>query len=183
MLEISPKEAEAGGRKGLHSSSEEILELMLRIIKSKMEKMFERLEDVLGYELEDPEVRRGLLLTAFQDLMEEPSEVQRQAIRLWARRCKEDLHLYENFRQYILEAREIVEKRRAKLARLRAKRNRRAAKHREKTVKTLNCLRCGKPLVCSSCGWTLSSAAALFLLLPASRSGIISRRVLGLRLL
>jgi len=58
MLEISPKEAEAGGRKGLHSSSEEILELMLRIIKSKMEKMFERLEDILGYELEDPEVQR-----------------------------------------------------------------------------------------------------------------------------
>ena len=162
--ETSPKEAEAGGAKACTASSEEIteaagseeeeiLELMPATIKSEMEKAFERLEDVLGDELEDPEVRRRLLLIAFQDLMEEPSEVQREAIRLWARQCREDFHLHENFRQYILEAREIVKKRKAKLARLRAKRNRRTAKHREKTIKTLKCPRCGTTLVCPSCGW------------------------------
>ena len=173
-VEISPKEAEIEGAKACTAISEEItpkmdqtaetmeageseereiLELMPRTIKSEMEKAFERLEDILGYELEDPEVRQRLLLTAFQDLMEETSEVQREAIRLWARQCKEDFHLYENFRQYILEAREIVKKRKAKLARLRARRNRRTAKHREKTIKTLKCPRCGTTLVCPSCGW------------------------------
>ena len=161
--EVSPKEAEAGGAKACTASSEEIteaaeseeevLELMPATIKSEMEKAFERLEDVLGYELEDPEVRRRLLLIAFQDLMEEPSEVQREAIRLWARRCKEDFHLHENFRQYILEAREIVEKRKAKLARLRAMKNRRTAKRREKITKTLSCPRCGTALTCPCCGW------------------------------
>ena len=162
--EISPKEAEIEGAKACTAISEEImeageseekeiLELMPRTIKSEMKKAFERLEDILGYELEDPEVRQRLLLTAFQDLMEEPSEVQREAIRLWARQCKEDFHLHENFRQYILEAREIVKKRKAKLASLRAKKSRRAAKQHEKTIKTLNCPRCGKTLVCPSCGW------------------------------
>jgi len=161
--EISPKEAEIEGARACTAVSEEIieaaepdeeiLELMPGTIKSEMKKAFERLEDILGYELEDPEVRRRLLLTAFQDLMEETSEVQREAIRLWARQCREDFHLYENFRQYILEAREIVEKRRAKLAELRAKRDRRAAKRREKTVKTVNCPSCGTALVCPSCGW------------------------------
>ena len=71
---------------------------------------------------------------------------------LWPRQCREDFHLYKNFRQYILEAREIVKKRKAKLARLRAKRNRRTAKHHEKTIKTLKCPRCGTTLVCPSCG-------------------------------
>ena len=71
---------------------------------------------------------------------------------LWARQRKEDLRLYENFRQYILEAREIVEKRKAGLATLRAKRSRRTAKHHEKITKTLSCPRCGATLVCPSCG-------------------------------
>ena len=152
--EITPKiDQTAEIVEAAESEEKEILELMSGTIKSEIKKAFERLEDILGYELEDPEVRQRLLLTAFQDLMEEPSEVQREAIRLWARQCREDFHLYENFRQYILEAREIVKKRKAKLPRLRARRNRRTAKHREKTIKTLKCPRCGTTLVCPSCGW------------------------------
>ena len=152
-IKEEPLPGEAPSREGAESEEDEILELMPATIKSEMEKAFERLEDALGYELEDPEVRRRLLLTAFQDLMEEPSEVQREAIRLWARQCEEDFHLYENFRQYILEAREIVEKRRTKLAKLRAMRNRRAAKRRERIIRTLSCPRCGTTLICPSCGW------------------------------
>jgi len=159
--EISPKEAEIEGARACTAIPEEaaepeeaeILELMPGTIKSEMEKAFERLEDILGYELEDPEVRRRLLLTAFQDLMEETSEVQREAIRLWARQCREDFHLYENFRQYILEARQIVEKRKAKLAKLRAERDRRAAKRHEKPAKIMKCPSCGAALACPSCGW------------------------------
>ena len=116
--------------------------------------MFERLETPWDPSSKTPEVRRRLLLTASQDLMEEQSEVQREAIGFLDKTMQGELPLYENFRQHILEAIETVKKRRAKLTRLIEMRSRRTAKHHKKITRTPSCPRCRTALTCLSCGWT-----------------------------
>ena len=59
--EITPKiDQTAEIVEAAESEEKEILELMPGTIKSEIKKAFERLEDILGYELEDPEVRQRL---------------------------------------------------------------------------------------------------------------------------
>ena len=59
--EITPKiDQTAEIVEAAESEEKEILELMPGTIKSEIKKAFERLEDILGYELEDPEDRQRL---------------------------------------------------------------------------------------------------------------------------
>ncbi|MEM1808883.1 MAG: hypothetical protein QXL31_05805 [Thermosphaera sp.] len=77
-------------------------------IRAEVDRAFRKLENMALIGEED---KLKLLRRAYEALKGEPSEIQREAIRLWARRCAEDRALYDDFTAFIEEAKIIAEER------------------------------------------------------------------------